>query len=184
MRASGSERMVALLRAVNVGGRNMVPMKELVGVFSEAGCTEVETYIQSGNVIFRARPPLVARLPGLLAEAIEERFGARTPVVMRTAGELGEVARNNPFLRAGAEVATLHVAFLADLPSKAAVAALDPARSPPDELTVRGREIYLRFPNGVGRTKLTNQYFDAKLATVSTLRNWRTVLKLVELAGR
>jgi uncharacterized protein (DUF1697 family) len=73
--------------------------------------------------------------------------------------------------------------FLADRPSPARVATLDPKRSPPDEFEVRGREIYLRCPNGVGRTKLSNSYFDAKLATTSTMRNWRTVVKLVEMTG-
>ncbi|HZN92159.1 MAG TPA: hypothetical protein VFB81_05620, partial [Myxococcales bacterium] len=78
---------------------------------------------------------------------------------------------------------TLHVVFLADPPPPAKVAALDPARSPPDEFQVRGREIYLRCPNGFGRTKLSNAYFDSKLGTISTVRNWRTVLTLAEMAG-
>jgi len=73
--------------------------------------------------------------------------------------------------------------FLADRPPPGKIAALDPKRSPPDEFEVRGREIYLRCPNGVGRSKLTNEYFDTKLSTTSTMRNWRTVLKLVEMAG-
>jgi uncharacterized protein (DUF1697 family) len=76
----------------------------------------------------------------------------------------------------------LHVLFLADQPGAAAVASLDPDRSPPDAFVVRGREIYLRCPNGVGTTKLTNAWFDSRLATISTGRNWRTVLKLFELA--
>jgi uncharacterized protein (DUF1697 family) len=91
--------------------------------------------------------------------------------------------RGNPFLEAGADIGTLHVAILADAPAAAKVKALDPDRSPPDAFAVRGREIYLQCPNGYGRTKLTNAYFDSKLATTSTVRNWRTVLKLVELAG-
>jgi uncharacterized protein (DUF1697 family) len=73
--------------------------------------------------------------------------------------------------------------FLADRPPPGKIAGLDPKRSPPDEFEVRGREIYLRCPKGVGRSKLTNQYFDTKLSTTSTMRNWRTVLKLVEMAG-
>jgi uncharacterized protein (DUF1697 family) len=176
-------RSVALLRAINVGGRNIVPMKDLVALFAGAGCTNVSTYIQSGNVVFRAPPALAARLPVLLAKAVEDRFGIRVPVVVRAAGQLREVVRHNPFLRAGADPNTLHVAFLDDAPSAARIATLDPDRSPPDEFAVRGQEIYLRFPKGLGRTKLTNQYFDAKLATTSTVRNWRTVLKLLDLTG-
>ena len=179
----GDDVYVALLRGVNLGGRNKLPMKDLAGMFARAGCTDVVTYIQSGNVVFRATEACAARVPSAIAKAVADRLGFRAPVVMRTAGELRGVARGNPFLRAGAEAESLHVMFLADRPSPARVATLDPKRSPTDEFEVVGREIYLRCPNGVGRTKLTNAYFDAKLATTSTMRNWRTVLKLVEMTG-
>jgi uncharacterized protein (DUF1697 family) len=100
---------------------------------------------------------------------------------VRTADELRAVAQGNPFLDEGADADTLHVAFLADRPRSDRVAALDANRSPGDSFVVRGSEIYLRLPNGVARTKLTNAYFDSKLSTISTARNWRTVLKLLEL---
>ena len=174
---------VALLRGINVAGKNMLPMKDLVAVCSKAGCSDVKSYIQSGNLVFRAKSALAPRLPQLIEKAIADRFGARVPVVVRSAEELRRVAKGNPFLRAGADVGTLHVAFLSAPPSAASVAALDPNRSPPDQFTVRGREIYLQCPNGLGRTKLTNQYFDSKLEITCTVRNWRTVLKLLELAG-
>jgi uncharacterized protein (DUF1697 family) len=105
------------------------------------------------------------------------------PVVVRSADELCAVARANPFLRKASDTAALHVAFLADAPAADKVAVLDPKRSPPDEFAVVGREIYLRCPTGMAKTKLTNAYFDSKLATISTARNWNTVLKLIELAG-
>jgi len=174
---------VALLRGVNVGGKNRLPMKDLVAMFTGAGCGDVVTYIQSGNVVFRATEARASRVPGLIAAAIHDRLGFEAPVVMRTAGELRAIARGNPFLRSGANPETLHVMFLADRPPPGKVAALDPKRSPPDEFEVRGREIYFRCPNGMGRTKLTNQYFDTKLSTTSTVRNWRTVLTLLEMAG-
>ena len=91
------------------------------------------------------------------------------------------MVRANPFLETGAEPKTLHVAFLADQPSAAQVATLDPRRSPPDEFVARGCEIYLRLPSGVARTRLTNAYFDSKLATVATIRGLRTVETLLEL---
>jgi uncharacterized protein (DUF1697 family) len=174
---------IALLRGINVGGKNLVPMKELAALFAAAGCSEVATYIQSGNVIFRAPAKLAPKLPAQLTKAIEARFGCRVPVVVRTAGELRRVAEENPFLRERADPDALHVAFLADEPAAARVAALDPKRSPTDRYLVRGREIYLHCPDGLARTKLTNQYFDSQLATTSTVRNWRTVLKLLELSG-
>ena len=172
---------VALLRGLNVGGKNRLPMHELAALFEAAGCGAVRTYIQSGNVVFQAPAALARTLPARVSAAILKAHGHRVPVVLRTAEELRAVGRGNPFPDSP-EI--LHVAFLAGWPSAAAVAALDPGRSPPDELEVRGRELYLRLPNGVARTKLTNAYLDRTLGTTSTLRNWRTVLALVELAGR
>jgi uncharacterized protein (DUF1697 family) len=182
-RASGANAYVALLRGINVGGNNMLPMKDLAAMFTKAGCSEVQTYIQSGNVVFQADPEVAARIPDVIAKAIAGRSKMKIPVVVRTAGDLRRLADKNPFLRRGIDVDKLHVAFLADSPASAAVAALDPKRSPPDEFLVEGGEIYLHCPNGYGRTKLSNAYFDAKLGTTSTVRNWRTVLKLLELSG-
>jgi uncharacterized protein (DUF1697 family) len=172
---------VALLRGINVGGKNRLPMKGLGEVFSAVGCSQVEIYIQSGNVVFQAPARIAKRISPLVSEGLAERFGLSVPVVTRTAAELHQAARVNPFLRAGADPETLHLAFLAESPTAARVAELDPRRSPPDEFVVLGREIYLRCPKGVGGSKLTNAYFDSKLATISTARNWRTVLKLVEM---
>ncbi len=165
-----------------MGGKNRLPMAELSRMFEEAGCSNVLTYIQSGNVRFSATQSRAAKLPAVISARIAERFGYRTPVILRTAGELDETIRNNSFLLAGAPENHLHVLFLADRPEAAAVASLDPDRSPPDAFEVRGREIYLRCPNGAGGTRLTNAWFDSRLATISTGRNWRTVLKLLELA--
>lgn len=175
------ETYVALLRGINVGGKNKLPMKDLTAMFVEARCADVRPYIQSGNIIFSAPRGVTTQLPGLIAAKIAERFGFRTPVVLRTAEQIGAVLLGNPFLDAGAAETELHVAFLADSPAKEQVQNLDPDRSPPDTFEVRGREIYLRLPNGVARSKLTNAYFDSKLATTSTIRNWRTVTKLFEL---
>ncbi len=175
---------VALLRGINVGGKNLLPMKDLAALFTAAGCREVTTYIQSGNVVFDAPVKLAARLPALIAEGIAARFGFRVPVLLRTHDELAAIARGNPFLARDPDSAILMVMFLADRPSASAVAALDANRSPPDEFAVRGGEIYLRCPNGFGNSKLSNAYFDGKLKTVSTGRNWRTLLKLLELSER
>lgn len=172
---------VALLRGINVGGHNQLPMTELVMLFTASGCRDVRTYIQSGNVLFTTDDASAALLPGAIAVQIAGRYGLRVPIVLRTVAQLGAVIRENPFLVAGAAQETLHVYFLADIPSAARVAALDPDRSPPDTFTVHGQEIYLHLPNGMARTKLTNAYFDAKLAATSTARNWRTVTTLYDL---
>ncbi len=176
-------KYVALLRGINVGGKNGLPMKELAAMFVAAGCSEVTTYIQSGNVVFGAPARVAERLPDEIGRAIAERFGFQAPIVTRTDAEIRRIAEGNPFLADGADPDKLHVVFLADEPSDRAVHSLDARRSPPDRFVVNGSEIYLHCPDGFGRSKLTNGYFDSKLRTVSTVRNWRTVLKLLELTG-
>lgn len=174
---------VALLRGINLGGKNKLPMKELAAIFTEHGASDVRTYIQSGNVVFRAARAKVARLPELVGAGIEARFGHRPPIVLRTSDEMSGVLETNPFLADGADPDALHVAFLDVAPPAAKIAALDPKRSATDRFVVRGREIYLHTPNGIGRSKLTNAYFDSKLGATSTVRNWRTVRELVRLCS-
>jgi len=180
--APAGEPYVALLRGVNVGGKNRLPMSSLVDLFTTVGCRSVETYIQSGNIVFQATERVARAVPEAVSDGIAKRLGFRIPVVMRSATELQSAAKLNPFLRAGVDVATLHIAFLKERPTPARLASLDLRRSPPDELIALGRELYLRLPNGGARSKFTNAYLDAKLVTTSTVRNWRTVLKLVEMA--
>src|SRR5438105_5723824 len=100
-RRAGLPPHVALLRGINVGGKNKLPMSDLVAMFADAGCADVRSYIQSGNVVFRASAEHAARVPALVGAAIAERFGFRVPVVLRTADELREVSAHNPFLAAG-----------------------------------------------------------------------------------
>jgi uncharacterized protein (DUF1697 family) len=173
---------VALFRGINVGGKNILPMKELSQMFSDAGCTGVRTYIQSGNVIFETRGS-APRIAEAIKTKIEQRFGYRVPMLLRTSEQLLKTIRDNPFLKAGADEKWLHVYFLADPPNAGAIAGLDPARSAPDAFHVRGQEIYLHLPNGMGQSKLTNAYFDSKLSTTCTARNWATVLKLSQMMG-
>ena len=177
-------KYVALLRGINVGGNNMLPMKTLAAMFADEGATDVRTYIQSGNVVFAAPAAAARKLPARVTGRIAADLGLKVPIMLRSPDELAEVTRSNPYLAtAGEDTKALYVMFLADKPTAAAVASLDPKRSPPDEFVVTGREIYLRFPNGAGRSKLTSAYFDAKLSTISTARNWRTITTLLQMVG-
>ena len=180
-RANKVGTYIALLRGINVGGKNKLPMPDLAAMFTEAGCTDVRTYIQSGNVVFSVTPKSAKQVPDFVSRRIADRFGYRVPVVLRAADEFRQVAVSNPFLESDCDADLLHVGFLADLPDQRHIAALDAKRSPGDSFKVRGREVYLCLPNGVAKSKLTNAYFDSKLATTSTFRNWRTVLKLLEM---
>jgi uncharacterized protein (DUF1697 family) len=168
---------LALLRGINVGGKAVLPMKALGAIFAGAGARKVRTYIQSGNVVFEGDDP--GAITAAVTVEIARVFGYPGRIVWRSAEELEAAYRANPFARAGAPVETLHVYFLADVPQVGDVEGLDPERSPGDSYVVRGREIFLQVPNGMGRTKLTNTYFDSKLKTVSTVRNWTTVGKLL-----
>lgn len=178
---NSSMKHVALLRGVNVGGRNKLAMKDLACVFEDAGCTDVQTFIQSGNVVFAAPPGVLKNLSVAVKAAIEIRFGYRVPVIIRSHVQLARAIESNPFLVAGIPEKTLHLCFLADAPSEKSVKGLDPDRSPGDSFHVSGQEVYLHLPNGLGNSKLTNAWMDAKLSTTSTVRNWNTVLKLHQL---
>ena len=171
---------LALLRGINVGGKNILPMKDLAKLFADAGCSNVRTYIQSGNVIFEA-PAKADKIGLTISEKIEKRFGYRIPLVLRTAEQLRKTIDGNPYLPTATDQKALHVYFLAHVPDAAAIAGLDPNRSAPDAFHVLGHDIYLHLPTGMGRTKLTNAYFDSRLSTTCTARNWATVLKLSEM---
>jgi uncharacterized protein (DUF1697 family) len=178
--AKKGETFVALLRGINVGGKNMLPMKDLIAMFEKAGCSDVKNYIQSGNIVFNGDPKIAENIADVIAKEIDRKFKIRVPVIVRSAKEIHAVATSNPFLKMGVDENRLHVVFLKDRPSKQQAQILDPNRSPGDSFVVSGGEIFLSITSAA-KTKLTNAYLDSKLATISTGRNWRTVLKLVAM---
>ncbi len=175
-------RYAALLRAVNVGGRSLA-MAELRALFTELGHAAVQTYLQSGNVVFAAGTRDERRLRRRIEDGIRDRFGLEVPVMLRSHGELVAVLRANPYTAADDDPAHLLVMFLDAAPKAAAVRAVDGALHAPDVFSVAGREIYLHCPNGYGRSKLTNDFFERKLGVRCTGRNLRTVTKLAELTA-
>jgi len=158
-------------------------MATLSAMFAAEGATSVTTFIQSGNVVFDAPPKLAATIAARIERQIEKKLALRVPLVLRSGAEMAEAVARNPYVAAGVDDNELHLMFLADKPAAKLVATLDANRSPGDTFALVGRDLYVRLPNGAARTKLTNAYFDKALATVSTMRNWRTVLKLCELAA-
>jgi uncharacterized protein (DUF1697 family) len=172
-------RGVAFLRGVNLAAHKRMKMADLVSVFEKSGCKEIATYIQSGNVVFTA--PAAGIAAAALEAAIETRFGFQAPVVLRSAEELEAAIARTPYAGCDPEKDRPHISFLAEKPSAECVALLDPQRSPGDSFAVVGRELYLLFPTGIANNKLTSQYFDSRLKTTGTARNWRTVLAVAEM---
>lgn len=179
---TGSKTFVALLRGINVGGRSLVAMADLRALLSSLGLEDVVTYIQSGNVVFRSTVDDETAVAAKIEREIAGAFDVSPSVLLRTPGELETIVASNPYLTRKAELSKLHVVFLERAPARSAAAALDPERSPPDEFTLRGREIFLHLPNGAGRSKLTLDYFERALEVRGTQRNWNTLLKLIALA--
>jgi uncharacterized protein (DUF1697 family) len=172
-----------MLRGINVGGKNKIKMPELQALFERLGHAGVTTYIQSGNVVFTTASKSAPALASAIVGRIATDFGLDVGVVLRTKAELGKVIAANPFVTPRADLAKLHVTFLGDAPDRALVRALDGHTSPPDEFAVAGREVFLQCPGGYGNTKLNNSFWERKLKTPATTRNWNTVTKLFELAG-
>lgn len=174
---------VALVRGINVGSRAQVAMADLRAVVAGLGHEEVRTHLRSGNVVFTTAGDRSSSLSGGIESAIARSLGVRVRVIVRTAGELAEVAARNPFVPAEGDFTKLHVSFLAETPDRAKAARLSAPAGVGDELSVVGREVYLHTPGGYARTKIGNDFVERRLGVAATARGWKTVLKLVELAG-
>lgn len=176
---------MALLRSVNIGGYGRIAMAELRSSFDKLGYADVSTYIQTGNVLFSTPSKSEPKIANAIEEQLDEDFGESPAVIVRSVPELLRIGKASPYPRAGANPARHHVTFLATAPTKAALAKLK--ELPPsgqDELVVDGREVYVHTPNGYAETKYTGTFLERRLGVVSTTRNWNTVTKLCELAGR
>ena len=184
---------VALLRGINLGGRNKVAMADLRALVSELGHTEVSTYIQSGNVLFSAPPgadPAAVALA--MTEAISSKLGVTAPVLVLTRDELASVVAANPF-PGEPDLRRVHAIVLSGPPGAELTAKLDAAaaqsaaKGSGDEIRVIGRTLYLHTPEGFGRSDLAGTLMrivsSPKAGTTGTARNWATMRKLLELCG-
>jgi uncharacterized protein (DUF1697 family) len=173
--------MVALLRAVNVGGTGLLPMADLRRIATDLGYGDVATYIQSGNLVLSSDEP-ATKVASDLAEAIAAETSARPDVIVRTHRQLKALAGRNPFLTRGEDPAKLHVLFTAG-PAAPALSKLDRAAFAPDEAATSGSEVFFFLPGGVGRSKLAAR-LGRQQAAVGTLRGWKTVVELLALAAQ
>ncbi len=177
-------RYIALLRSVNVAGHGRLAMADLRASFDALGHGDVRTYIQTGNVLFTSSSTSEKSLVSAIEARLASDFGDSPAVLLRTVSELQRVGRFSPYAKAGANPSRHHVTFLAQAPTKAALASLSPP--PPsrnDELVVDGREVYVHTPDGYAETKYSGSFLERRLGVVSTTRNWNTVAKLCELAA-
>jgi uncharacterized protein (DUF1697 family) len=176
-------RQLVLLRGVNVGGRNKLPMAALRDALEEAGMREVQTYLQSGNVVLDdggATGELATRCERLIAD----RFGLSIAVVVRTRAQLARVVRRDPLAGAADQPKLYQVSFCASKPAAAAIEKVAARAVEGERIVAHGSEIYAWFPHGVGRSRLAAQLAKQDLGVVATARNWTTVTKLLELLER
>jgi uncharacterized protein (DUF1697 family) len=171
---------VALLRGVNLGPHNRVAMADLRRVLADAGFSDVVTHLQSGNAIFGGRQRSTAAVERAVERVLRDELDLDIDVMVRTAAELAAVVEGAPY-PAGK---TLYVAFLKSEPAPDAAGALDSARFEPERFELRGRELYLHYPNGYGRTKMSGAYFERALGVSATVRNWNVTSALAGLAAR
>ena len=173
---------IALLRGVNVGGHKKVAMSDLRDFIRELGFDGVRSLIQSGNLVFRGGARTGADLERMLEVAAQETLGLRTMFFVRTAKEWKAIIALNPFSDAAEnDPSHLVVMCLKDTPALDAVQALQDAIKGPEIVLAEGRHLYIVYPAGIGRSKLTIKLIEAKLGTHGTGRNWNTVLKLAAL---
>ncbi|HUS30124.1 MAG TPA: DUF1697 domain-containing protein [Kofleriaceae bacterium] len=172
---------VALLRGINVGGSRPVKMQALRATFARVGCTNVATYIQSGNVVFAHAEKSEAKLVALVEAAIAKDAKFDVKVVVRTKAELAKIVAKNPFKKATDQ--QLHVFFMAKKPARDALAKVDAKAFEPEKFAIVDRELYVYLPNGLGRSKLAGTLMRKPPIDEATARNWRTVQTLVAMTG-
>jgi uncharacterized protein (DUF1697 family) len=174
---------IAMLRGINVSGKNMIKMPALVKAMEALGLGHVRSYIQSGNLIFETTPMVEQQLGQFIHEQIKKEFGFAVPVLIITPEKLMSVKENNPFLKRNAiDFSQLHVTFLQKEPDPDKVRKIDAEKYLPDEFVIDEKSVYLYCQSGYGKTKLHNGFFESKLKQDATTRNWNTVNKLIEMA--
>ena len=176
---------IAMLRGVNVSGQKIVRMERLRESCLRLGFQNVETYVQSGNIVFLATKTSPSALSMGISQEIFRDFGFSVPVFIRTPKEMGEVIKVNPFLKEkGIDPSRLYVTFLSEPASGSALKRLRELPAQTDRFQAVGREIYLYCPGGYGKTKLSNTALEKALSVGATTRNWKTVNTLFEMASK
>src|SRR6266446_2126283 len=172
--------IISMLRGVNLASHNRMKMDVLRALYESLGLREPQTYVQSGNVVFRTGERDLAALARRIEKGIERTFAIRSDVILRTAPEMKDVIARNPFAkRSDIEPSRLLVTFLASDPGPEACEKVRAIKADPEELHIDGRELYIYYPNGQARPKLSFAAVERALKTTGTGRNWNSVTKLL-----
>ena len=172
---------IAILRGINVGGKRKILMADLKSMLNKIGIQDAVTYIQSGNVIFKSGKDN-QELSQQIESAILEKFGFEVPVIVRTAKELEKSIKSNPFLNSDSDISKLVLTFLNEKPIKTDVETLKDFDSKEDKFVIKDKDVFIYCEGKYHQSKLTNNFFEKKLKVIATTRNWKTVLKLMELS--
>jgi uncharacterized protein (DUF1697 family) len=172
---------IALLRGINVGGSAIVKMADLKAAFVSMKFEKIDTYLQSGNVVFEAPDRDTGELSLVIKESLKKRFGFDIGVIAIPAKRFKKIAGSNPFLSPSSNIDHLYVTFLAETPERSVVDSLKMPVGKDEKFAVVGSEIFLYLPNGYGRTKINNNAFEKKLGNMATTRNWKTVQALLSM---
>jgi uncharacterized protein (DUF1697 family) len=174
--------LIALLRGINIGGNNPLPMKDLAALLTGMGLRDVQTYIQSGNVVFRCTLKNKATLATKISAAIKAQHGFAPHVLLLDAAELHKAMEGNPYPEAEAAPKTLHLLFLDEAPLLPDLKSLEAIKTNSERFKLAGKVFYLHTPEGVGNSKLATRA-EKLLGVVASGRNWNTVCKLAEMVA-
>ncbi|HMI06416.1 MAG TPA: DUF1697 domain-containing protein [Flavobacterium sp.] len=173
---------IALLRGINVSGHKLIKMEKLREVLKELELEHISTYIQSGNVLFQSKISGSKKLEKMISDLIYKHFGFDVAVIVLTPEELKTTVKNNPFSKENIELPQPYIAFLSTIPVFSDIEVLKATDFQNDRFVVMDNKMYLHYADGAGSTKLSNAIIEKKLKLTSTARNWKTVLKLIELS--
>lgn len=174
-------KYISMLRGINVGGNRKILMTDLKNLYADLGYTNIITYIQSGNVIFDYKECPNNELSARITEAISEKYGFDVPVMVRTREEWVKSVESNPFANTH-KIESLHLTLLSEIPDAVRVETIRELQYAPEDFQVIGKDVFILCPGKYHQSKLSNQFLESKLKVKATTRNWKTVLKLLELS--
>ncbi|MBV6652822.1 MAG: DUF1697 domain-containing protein [Mameliella sp.] len=185
MEITTPNQYIALLRGINVSGQKKIKMADLRTHLGNIGLLNLQTYIQSGNIVFESPIADTGLLSGNIQAVIREQYGFEVPTIVLNALDFRDIASKNCYTEAAQEEPSrMLIAFLSDSPANEMANEFNALAFPNEHFTLEEKAIYLYFPNGLGRAKLHNHLIERKLKVSSTIRNWRTVSKLLEMTGQ